>query len=423
MDGFDDLDFVGTGSIKGREAIMSYEIDSRTMIKAHLRAFESDLVNGGGFLECTAALEDRLTPRGLKKLLDLKISIRLRVAQDMREKQRTEAIPAMTQPLEFPLDDADGFTTVLQKWATMPEDDPKYYLHMVFRFYMKDYHDFLVNKGQVIFYPSYQTILDILYPSDAAIAFPPEFRAFMKDAHSRSLETPYTPLPVKGDAKKVSLQYNFEALPDVATQRRYIERVFDIWKQTSFCTYPTYLCTGKPGCGYVENQFIYFRKIKRVKKEMEKLVNFPRETLAKLDTLVCKYPLVHEVYLDYAKNSSQFSSERKQFRRIMLQKFRKHFVMCKELGIHSDLARHVVERNSLLSAAPVLDHALQDFEKYCTKKIRVYYSESSVGTFLALTQGVLSLLECYGLKHLALMDESMYLCFTITEGIRQATMG
>ena len=421
-DVFDENDFVK--GITGVPAIILFDTHQKHMIKTYLQTYEANLVKGDHFSDDSPPFfADKMTSTGLKKLKDLKISIGRKVQEAKKEKDRLSIIPAASEPLGFPLDNADEFIVTLQKWGALPIDDSKYYLHIVFRYYMKNYHDFLVQANQVINYPSYQDILDILYPCDCASVFPPDFRVFLVNAYARSPNTSATPVPVKGSGKNVCLDHNFEAVTDVAIRRRYIERVFDIWKQTSFCTYPIYLCSRRPGSEYMEKQFTNFLKLKRVKKEMKKLEDLPSGKVRLVDVLFMTHPSTVHVYNQYLTDSCQLKTDKLQLELMLRAKYRDTFVECKKLGIHSDLARIVVENDAYLAAAAGLASALKDFETYCSgsgRKIR--YKQSSTRAFLDLTLGTLVLLDSYGMKPLTLIDETVYLYFTITEGIKQATV-
>lgn len=49
------------------------------------------------------------------------------------------------------------FSRKFQEWGKYEDNDRRYYLHMIFRFYLNEYHKILVRNNLVIEYPSYQS--------------------------------------------------------------------------------------------------------------------------------------------------------------------------------------------------------------------------------------------------------------------------
>lgn len=125
-------------------------------------------------------LEAMLTPAGRRKFNDCKIDVRVRIEAITRKRQKKENIPPVDRPYVVP-DAAWPLMEIMQEWGNSSEDDAKYYLHMVFRYQLRLFHDALVRKDRVLQHPSLQCILDVMYPNASCSKFPPEFKRFMHD--------------------------------------------------------------------------------------------------------------------------------------------------------------------------------------------------------------------------------------------------
>lgn len=207
-------------------------------------------------------VEALLTGAGLRKLRDCKIEIRLRMEANSKEKEKREAMPPVDSTYGVQVDAPWLLIEKMQAWGNCKEDDPKYYLHMVFRYQMMLLHKALVRDAQVLQYPSLQCVADVMFPNTSSSNFPPEFKRFMTDCSERKVCIASLPVPKRDDAKRVTYTNNFESLSDVATVRRKLQKVMTHWRCAD--VYPTYLKLGREGNSVIIDAFDKSARAKRV---------------------------------------------------------------------------------------------------------------------------------------------------------------
>lgn len=397
--------------------------NSKTMIsendiKAYLQAYKTDLETGVS-QEATSCLfrvfEEKLTPRGLKKLTDMKSTLRYLHEKHKTELEKQDQIPCTDASSEYHIMNIspEHFVTLLQTWGQDDQDSPKYYLHMVFRFYMVDYHKYLVQKDRVVDTPSYQFVLDSIYPSESVSKFPPEFRNFLRTVEGRSVVTAITPVPVKGNAKDICWRNNHENLRDVSICRRRIERTIADWKHNDLCVYPAYLSKERAISTFVKTQILFAKEIGQVKKKLLELHGHP--LLAKLDALLKRYPHSKNMYESYMSTGFKNQGEqlKERFDRIMRADIRWIFIACYEFDIHMDLANTVVS-----SRQYTFDKSA--WTRYCsTLKVKIRFGTVTARHLTLLVESILFLLECYGKRHMCSADEKIGVYSALTTAIKR----
>lgn len=288
-------------------------------------------------------IEHSLTPVGMKKLSDARKTLRMHIEASRRKSQRSERLPPIqvhvsTENYGFQ-DKPDDFVRKMQEWGSYPVDDRRYYLHMVFRYYFKQYHDYAVSALLVIPQPSYQCILDTLYPNDCANRFPPEFRRFLADSAGRTIAIHSLPVPLKGSASEVTYAYNFEAIPHVSTLRRKIESIVLDWKSSGpqKCqVYPPYLLVGNEHNKFIVERECFARRIDDVKKGLSRISDVD---FSKLESVSLEVPAALTAYDDYTlhqfKTVGEQLNERIGF--FMRTTYRNIFYALADRGLVDDL--------------------------------------------------------------------------------------
>ncbi|ACH46794.1 unknown [Feldmannia species virus] len=369
--GFDDRDFLCSGS--------------RPL--ACVRDITRLLENGkGGRL-----VEENLTASGLKKLSDARITLRLRqeCAERSTPSLETEALARDELDLTNS-SDIDTFIKVLHSWGNCVIHDSRYYLHMVFRFYLKEYHDTARKLGLVLEHPSYQFILDSIYPSTSASKFPPEFRRFLRDNPPRS---PRVPLPLKRSATEVTYAENFEDRSEISTARASIQRIMHKWSSERRCVYPEYLRPGSSKSDFIVERVAYARKVDEVSSGMKKL---SAVCTIKLDKVVSQCPISATAHEEYMKHVFVQSGEqlKERFGFFSRESYHEIFFAVKDHGIHE----------KLFSATSFDVGGYDNFKAFCTRKGRLSNDEASVRKLLMTVVDVVFLLGCYNRRRLARAD-------------------
>lgn len=200
------------------------------------------------------------TLSGGKKLSAVKKVIRIRVSDKIKK------ICGKPDPLGVFKDDSADMRTIygdtdlksivysLHMLGKYPEKDPRFYIHMVYRYYMNEFHKQLADDDKVLRYPSIQKIMDITEPIDGVVSIPAEFRTFLKSTKGNAVCTVTVPVPSKTNANEVVYTYNFEsAVLWVPVMRAMIFDLFinlnsrgtsDSFREI----YPKYLVKGEGGC-------------------------------------------------------------------------------------------------------------------------------------------------------------------------------
>lgn len=307
-------------------------------------------------------IEGSMTLRGVKKLSDVRKTIRMRMQASERERQRQQMLfPIVAdEESDLRLDESPLlFMKKMQIWGEYDVDDRRYYLHMVFRFYLKEYHDEIARKELVIPHPSYQYVLDALYPCESASKFPPEFRQFLRDAAGRHIEVRSLPVPVKGSSNKVTYDHNFEAEPQVSTTRMKIESITRQWKTDKFAdpVYPRYLWRGDPGNVVITKAESLAQKIKFIQRGIQRLGNVD---LSKVENFCDRVPAASTMYEEYSSYTFKTTGEQLRERLGFFTVFgnRKVYYSLQDFGLVEDL----------FEASRANIDILVGFQTFCSRK-------------------------------------------------------
>ena len=336
--------------------------DVRELLEIYQRELSGDMCRKKFWKTKVQKVEHSMTPSGLKKLNDARKTLRMHVETSRIKGQRAEELPPIQRDDDYGFDDGpDIFIRKMQQWGEFPVEDRRYYLHMVFRYYFKAYHDHAVSAGVVIPHPSYQYILDTLFPNGCANRFPPEFRRFLVDSSGRSVTTVSLPVPVKGSSQEVTYVYNFEAIPHVSTLRRKIEAVVLDWKcrVQKYRVYPPYLCVGNPHNDRIVERECYATKVGEVTRGMKRLSGVD---LQRMENVANELPACLTAYSDYTSHSFKTGGEQLHERMgfFMRSTYRKIFFTLKDFNIMEDL----------FGASGAGMEVFVCFQSFCTKEYR-----------------------------------------------------
>ncbi|CAN0249134.1 unnamed protein product [Ectocarpus sp. 6 AP-2014] len=194
------------------------------------------------------------TLSGSKKLLSVKKLIRIRVSDKMKKvREKPSALGVFDNAADMATihGNTNPKSTInsLHLLGKYPDQDPRFYIHMVYRYYMIEYHNQLATEDKVLRFPSFQKILDTTKPIDCIGAIPAEFRTFVRGIRGNSVSTVTTPVPSRTNANEVVYTHNFEAtVPWVPVMRAMIYDLFVNLNTRFREIYPKYLVRGEGGC-------------------------------------------------------------------------------------------------------------------------------------------------------------------------------
>ena len=314
-------------------------------------------------------VEKFLTSSGTRKLSDARCVIRMSIRNDVIQKERiddgsvrvwdTELVKDIGVNPSETQEEVEQFIIKIHSWGESPENDRKYYLHMVFRYYLNRYHSKAYRMGIVLEYPSYQTILDIISPNGCATRFPSEFRRFLVDTEGRTFKMETLPIPVKGSGTDVKYDYNFELIPEVTSMRKKISSTFIRWEELlhegTILVYPRYLHAGDTGNKCIRLAVSNVRTCEVIRKAMGKMKNISEESMYKI---LEEIPGIGDVYMSYM--ARRFSSPGEQLRErigfFMMYRIRSMFSYVKKHGVLDD----IFENNDVSTGNYV------PFDNFCT---------------------------------------------------------
>lgn len=301
-----------------------------------------------------ARTESLLTRSGLRKLRDCRIEIRMQVEAIKREKMKRKEIPPLDRAFSVP-DNPWGLIKTVQPWGGYGEDNPKYYLHMVFRYQMRLLHRACVEAGTVLEQPNLQCILDILHPSTCSSKFPPEFKRFMHECAEISVNVVSLPVPKRDNAKEVDYTTNFEAIPAVAALRRKLQKTITRWRCQD--VYPEYLLNGRPGNDAITRAVALATRVRERKKKAEVVGGHVSGAIKRILTAVPQLSGISDKYASLAcKTNGERLDERLGF--FLRPSVRCIFVAARDKCLVEDMF-------DLTSRS--YDH-FRRFDMYCTAK-------------------------------------------------------
>lgn len=249
-------------------------------------------------------VQTNLTKKGSIKFDSCKINIK----NYIDEKKDKTTLPSIVCPSVFKSDDAKelisennhGFIMKMQKWGTYPDTDRRYYLHMVFRFYVQEYHRYMVEKNLVLFSPSFHMILDILYPNGCKSCFPPEFKTFLLNSGGNIVNITTLPVPSKECSKNVKYGENFENISEVSYLRRFIYEKYQTWISGKELFYPSFLYNGNVGNDDISRTFIEIYKSDKFNNDLHMLDSLP---IKEMEEILDSTSNLNNLYDDYMNHS------------------------------------------------------------------------------------------------------------------------
>lgn len=346
-------------------------------------------------------IESYLTPSGLKKLNDARKTIRMYLESCNKQSQREKSVPIFEKnpsTENYGFDDGpDEFIRKMHKWGEFPQEDRRYYLHMVFRYYFKEYHDYAAKAKLVIQYPSYQYILDALFPNGCANCFPPEFRRFLIDSSGRTISTVSLLVPLKGSSTSVSYSSNFESDPHVSTLRRKIQDIVVDWKRrgSSYTVYPKYLRYGDVNNSVIVERICYAKKVKCVKEGLHRLKNIDFSKLEEVSLENPEWLKTYDVYMCHVfKTPGEQLRERMGF--FMRATYRKFFYKIKDTSL----------LDSIFSASGAGMEVFVSFDSFCSTKSKDSFLEkdSVCRSLLMVLVDICFLFHVYNNRYLGQED-------------------
>lgn len=190
----------------------------------------------------------------------------------------------------------------LQSLGDHPESDPRYYVHMIFRYYLSDLHECLASENKVMARPSLGTILDARIPVSSRTNLPPAFRSHMKEtAGGPQRRTGSPPVPSKTIPKAVVFLYSYEDIPWVTTMRGKIHQIFSGWKDPAAGVfvdiYPECLIAGNSNNATVQKVLQRSHRMNEVKEFIDRVEDAIAEKM--LRDAVAEFPEVAQLYTAY----------------------------------------------------------------------------------------------------------------------------
>lgn len=239
--------------------------------------------------------------------------------------QSADAIDLVNTPCH---ESHKDFIVKIQKWGSYPDTDKRYYLHMVFRYYLSKYHEWAIINMNIIPTPSYQMLLDKLYPTGCKTGFPPEFRNFLDQAGGNDVRVTTLPVPLKGCGKSIKYGENFEAIHEVSSLRKFIYNKVVSWTSSSECLYPSFFINGNFGNSEIKRSFSMVYKIEEFNKNMKLLEELDVVKMS----IILKTPSnsLKSIYENYMRHNFVTTGEqlKERFNYFMIE--RRHFYLIEE---------------------------------------------------------------------------------------------
>lgn len=270
------------------------------------------------FEKTLARVEYRTTKQAFRKIAQIKKKIREGV-EERENRQRklvgngtgagagTPGVFAGVPEMEslFRLDDPLEFIERLQSLDDHPQDDPRYYVHMVFRYFLSDLHQCLADRGEVMRFPPLRQVLDAKHKVSSRSSLPPEFRSFMKNTGGKAAPVVVSlPVPSKTVPNQVVYGYYFESVPWVWALRKKIYESFSGWKDPTSRAfadiYPECLLSGSSSNDTVRNALAKSHEMDGVRDCIARVDDVLAQ---KLQDAVAEFPEVAAVYTRYCSSN------------------------------------------------------------------------------------------------------------------------
>lgn len=318
------------------------------------------------------------TMKGQKKLAAVRKAIRVSVTD------KETSVCGRRDPLGvFGQDDGDVASIFedtdlkrivcrLHRLGKSAERDPRYYVHMVYRFYMNEFHKQLAADDKVLRFPSLQKVMDIKLPVGCTGSIPPEFRMFLKDAKGDLTKVTTLPVPSKTKSETVVYGHEFEStVPWVPVMRA---KIFDMFVEISPYSsphlfreiYPKYLVKGDEGCEEGRKRVVETLarsvEISGLVQTLHRIESLPEGKEVVLDKVLFIDSRVTDVYTRY--NNHPFREEGEQLRERI-----GFFLQESVRGIF----RHIASKmpafcNDIYTSLNIPFKTIEVFEDYCCKK-------------------------------------------------------
>lgn len=349
-------------------------------------------------------VENFSTKSGLKKISSVKKTIRKGV--ETREILRQEEMdtlgvfvenPEMKEILETKA--PRELVRKLQLLGNEAESDPRYYIHMIFRYHMNELHQILCEK-KVMRFPSQQKMLDIVSHVSSCMNIPPEFRRFMGIMGGSSKPVVSLPLPSKNDSGSIVYGYCFEDIKWVQAMRQEIYKIFSDWKKSSSTAYldiyPEYLVRGDPGNKTIMEVMAKSMDMENLKQNFDSM-KVKGVDLKMFEDIIPLVPDVVNLFDIY--NKCVFSTPGEQLRErrgfFMHSSTREIFQnICKQVSknIHKDLPRNPTKFcNDVYHTLGIDNVTIDEFYDYCSSRMTRKFSEDDHElwrTFLLILENI-----------------------------------
>lgn len=318
------------------------------------------------------------TPMGGKKLAAVKKNLRARVSD-----KTTKMMCGKPSPLGV-FDDAADMKRIysdtdlkrvvydLHGLGKYPEKDPRFYVHMIYRYYMSEFHKELADDHKVLRFPSIQKIMDVTMPVDCIGLVPSEFRMFLKSSRGNKISAVTLPVPSKTKVNEVVYGYTFESTVLWVPVMR--ARIFNMFVELSSrdCSqefkqiYPKYLIKGEGGCqrgnNTVTDALARSIEMRDLGKTIDGFRTVCQETIDFLHKIVSTDSRVTGIYQRY--NNHPFVSQGEQLHE------RLGFLLQDSIrGVFRKIAKKIRSFCNDIYSSLGIEYKTHDvFVEYCTTK-------------------------------------------------------
>lgn len=194
------------------------------------------------------------------------------------------------------------FILKLQSWGNYPDTDVKFYIHMIFRYYMERINKTFIRTEYSISL-SYQRVLDILYPVNfTPSGFPEDFSIMLDSVGGDICNVKNIFIPTKSNTSipRRDSGEHFENDPEVKNLRAVIYNKFQSWESRVKPIYPSFLLNGDKNNSIISNVFGKIYNSRKFKKDLSILENIPIKTLGIIKSILKLNPdtigNLHSIY-------------------------------------------------------------------------------------------------------------------------------
>ena len=294
-----------TFSLKNSDEILEEDEDFKKRSKIYQRK--------------TCNLEDFMAKTGIQKLVNSKKKIRSDLVSGRNMVHKKIDPTGVFQDnhdmkMIYGEDDPKEFVLKLHMLGNFDENDPRYYIHMVFRYYMRELNRRVLRSGLTMWCFGLQKYLDIMYPVNSISNLPPEFTSFVKDSMGRRFNIMSLPVPSKTVKGNVVYGYKFEDESWVPVMRQTIYSKFTRWLIDLDVVYqhlyPPFLQKGN----FMNKNVVEILQKERVMRSIhdKSICIFDENSSSFFERCVILAPRVINVFENY--NNRVFTTEGEQLR-------------------------------------------------------------------------------------------------------------